>query len=105
MRRYVGERIKKLREAQDMSLEQVCRMTGIATDRLRAYEEGTAVPPIGTVIQLSRVLGSKACCTGAAPFPRPSPSAVPGNPSVANRATRSRAMPTSPSPDQAPPAT
>ncbi|MBL8491298.1 MAG: helix-turn-helix transcriptional regulator, partial [Rhodocyclaceae bacterium] len=59
MRRYVGERIKKLREAQDMSLEQVCRMTGISADRLKAYEEGTAVPPIGTVIQLSRVLGSK----------------------------------------------
>lgn len=59
MRRYVAERIKRLREAQDMSLEQVARMTGIAADRLRAYEEGEAVPPIGTVIQLSRVFGSR----------------------------------------------
>lgn len=59
MRRYVGERIRKLREAQEMSLEQVCKLTGIAAERLKAYEDGTAVPPIGTVIQLSRVLGSK----------------------------------------------
>jgi transcriptional regulator with XRE-family HTH domain len=59
MRRYVGERIKKLREAQDMSLADVCKLTGIEEARLRAYEEGTAVAPIGVVIQLSRVLGSK----------------------------------------------
>jgi transcriptional regulator with XRE-family HTH domain len=59
MRKYVGERIRKLREAQDMSLEQVCKLTGIDAARLSAYEDGTAVPPIGVVIQLSRVLGSK----------------------------------------------
>jgi transcriptional regulator with XRE-family HTH domain len=59
MRKYVGERIRKLREAQDMSLEQVCKLTGIEAARLSAYEDGTAVPSIGVVIQLSRVLGSK----------------------------------------------
>ncbi len=59
MRKYVGERIKKLREAQDMTLAQVCKLTGIEAERLRAYEEGSAVPSIGVVIQLSRVLGSK----------------------------------------------
>jgi transcriptional regulator with XRE-family HTH domain len=59
MRKYVGERIKKLREAQEMTLEQVCKLTGIDSGRLRAFEEGTAVPSIGAVIQLSRVLGSK----------------------------------------------
>jgi transcriptional regulator with XRE-family HTH domain len=59
MRKYVGERIKALREAQDMTLEQVAKLTGIAEERLSAYEEGTAVAPIGVVIQLSRVLGSK----------------------------------------------
>jgi transcriptional regulator with XRE-family HTH domain len=59
MRRYVGERIKALREAQDMTLEQVSKLAGINAERLLAYEEGTAVPPIGAVIQLSRVLGSK----------------------------------------------
>lgn len=59
MRKYVGERIRKLREAQDMSLEQVCKLTSIDAARLSAYEEGTAVPSIGVLIQLSRVLGSK----------------------------------------------
>ncbi|MBU6298327.1 MAG: cupin domain-containing protein [Alphaproteobacteria bacterium] len=59
MRKYIGERIKALREAQDMTLAQVCKLTGIEAERLRAYEEGAAVPSIGAVIQLSRVLGSK----------------------------------------------
>lgn len=59
MRKYVGERVKKLREAQEMTLEQVCKLTGIEAERLRAIEEGTAVPSIGAVIQLSRVLGSR----------------------------------------------
>jgi transcriptional regulator with XRE-family HTH domain len=59
MRKYVGQRIKALREAQDMSLEQVARLAGIDPVRLAAYEDGSAVPAIGAVIQLSRVLGSK----------------------------------------------
>ena len=59
MRKYVGQRIRALREAQDMSLEQVAKLAGITVERLKAYEEGTAVPAIGAVIQLSRVLGSK----------------------------------------------
>jgi len=59
MRKYVGERIKKLREAQGLSFEQVCRLTGLDPQRLAAYEEGSAVPSIGVVITLSRVLGSR----------------------------------------------
>ena len=59
MRKYVGERIKKLREAQEMSLAQVCKLTGIEAERLSAYEDGSVVPSIGAVIQLSRVLGSR----------------------------------------------
>ena len=52
MRKYVGERVKKLREAQGLSLEQVCRLTGLSAERLRAFEEGDAVPSIGVVIEL-----------------------------------------------------
>jgi transcriptional regulator with XRE-family HTH domain len=59
MRRYVSDRIKKLRQAQGMTIEQVSKLTGIAPASLRAYENGDSVPPIGVVIQLSRVLGSK----------------------------------------------
>ena len=59
MRKYVGERVKKLREAQGLSLDQVCKLTGLPADRLRAFEDGSAVPSIGAVIKLSRVLGSR----------------------------------------------
>jgi len=59
MRKYVGERIQALREAQEMTLEQVSKLAGITVERLAAYEEGRAVPAIGAVIQLSRVLGLK----------------------------------------------
>ena len=59
MRKYVGERVQKLREAQGLTQAEVGRLTGIPLDRLKAYEEGGAVPSIGDVIKLSRVLGSK----------------------------------------------
>ncbi len=59
MRRYVSESIRKMREAQGMSVEQVCKLTGLTPERLKAYEEGSSVPPIGVMISLSRVLGSK----------------------------------------------
>lgn len=59
MRKYVGERVQKLREAQGLSLEQVSKLTGIGLERLQSIEEGGVVPSIGVVIQLSRVLGSR----------------------------------------------
>jgi len=59
MRKYVGERIKALRQAQEMGLEQLSKLAGITVERLAAYEEGSAVPAIGAVIQLGRVLGLK----------------------------------------------
>jgi len=59
MRKYVGERIRKLREAQGLSLEKVSSLAGVELERLKAYECGDAVAPIGVVIKLSRVLGSK----------------------------------------------
>lgn len=59
MRKYVGERVQKLREAQGLSLEQVCKLTGLGVEQLREIEDGEAVPSIGVVIKLSRVLGSR----------------------------------------------
>jgi transcriptional regulator with XRE-family HTH domain len=59
MRKYVGERVLRLREAQGLSLEQVSKLTGLTTERLHAFETGAAVPSIGVVIKLSRVLGSR----------------------------------------------
>lgn len=59
MQKDIGERVRKMREAQELSREQVCRMAGLAPERLEAFEEGREVPSIGVVIKLSRVLGSK----------------------------------------------
>ena len=59
MQTDIGVRIRKMREAQDLSPDDVCRMAGLTPDRLAAFEEGNEVPSIGVVIKLSRVLGSK----------------------------------------------
>jgi transcriptional regulator with XRE-family HTH domain len=59
MQSDIGVRIRKMREAQDLTREDVCRMAGLTLDRLSAFEEGSEVPSIGVVIKLSRVLGSR----------------------------------------------
>lgn len=59
MQKDIGERIRRMREAQELSREQVCGLAGLSADRLAALEEGREVPSIGVVIKLSRVLGSK----------------------------------------------
>ncbi|MGK2907712.1 MAG: helix-turn-helix domain-containing protein [Desulfuromonadales bacterium] len=59
MRKYVGERVQKLREAQGLTQQEVCKLAGLELSQLQAYEEGTAVPSVGVVINLSRILGSK----------------------------------------------
>ncbi len=59
MQKDIGDRIRRMREAQELSREQVCRMAGLSVDRLEALEDGKEVPSIGVVIKLSRVLGSK----------------------------------------------
>jgi transcriptional regulator with XRE-family HTH domain len=59
MQTDIGVRIRKMREAQELTREDVCRMAGLSAERLAAFEEGTEVPSIGVVIKLSRVLGSK----------------------------------------------
>ncbi len=59
MRKYVGERIQKLREAQGLSRERVSQLAGIPVESIEDYEQGRAVPSIGVVIKISRVLGSK----------------------------------------------
>ncbi len=59
MKTLIGERIRRMREAQSLSQEQVCVLTGVTTDRLAEYEAGRAIPSVGVVIKLARVLGSR----------------------------------------------
>ena len=55
----IGQRIRKMREAQVLSREELSAMAGISTDHLEAIEEGRGIPSVGVVIKLSRVLGSR----------------------------------------------
>ena len=59
MQTDIGVRIRKMREAQDLGREDVCRMAGLSLDRLVAFEEGTEVPAGG-------VMGPAASDPGAA---------------------------------------
>ena len=55
----VGKRIRRMREAQDMSPGQVAELTGLSPDYVEAVEEGREVPSIGAVLKISRALGSR----------------------------------------------
>ena len=56
----VGKRIRRMREAQDISREQLAEMAEVDAGKLAEIEEGAAVPSIGLVLKLSRALGSHA---------------------------------------------
>ncbi len=55
----VGERVKQVREGLDLSLRDVSQRTGIDEMTLRQIEEGTLMPPLGTVIKLAKALKMK----------------------------------------------
>lgn len=59
MTTLVGQRIRRMREAQALSRDEVSALTGVALDRLAAFEEGHGIPSVGVIIKLSRVLGSR----------------------------------------------
>ncbi len=54
----VGKRIKKMREAQDVSIDKLAALAGVEEAKLRDIESGKAVPSIGVVVKLSRALGA-----------------------------------------------
>ncbi len=55
----IGDRIRRMREAQSLSRDEVSALTGVPADRLEAVETGHGIPSVGVVIQLARVLGSR----------------------------------------------
>jgi transcriptional regulator with XRE-family HTH domain len=55
----VGERVKRVREKRALSLKDVSQRTGIDETTLHQIEEGTVMPPLGTVIKLARALQMK----------------------------------------------
>jgi quercetin dioxygenase-like cupin family protein/DNA-binding XRE family transcriptional regulator len=55
----IGRRIRRMREAQALSCDEVSALVGVATDRLAEIEAGHGIPSVGLVIKLSRLLGSR----------------------------------------------
>lgn len=55
----MGGRIKDVREARGLSLEDVANRTDIPKDHLEQVEDGKATPPLGTVIRLAKALDMK----------------------------------------------
>ena len=52
----VGEKIKKARKKKKITLDQVANDTGFSIDYLKQIESGKAIPPVGTLLQISRAL-------------------------------------------------
>jgi quercetin dioxygenase-like cupin family protein len=52
----VGEKIKKTRHKKKITLEQVANDTGCSVDYLKQIEAGKVIPPVGTLLQVSRAL-------------------------------------------------
>jgi transcriptional regulator with XRE-family HTH domain len=52
----VGKKIKKVRTQKKMTLNQVANDTGCSIDYLKQVERGEEMPPVGTLLQISRAL-------------------------------------------------
>jgi transcriptional regulator with XRE-family HTH domain len=54
----IGERVRKLRSAKGLSLDQLAKLTGFEEDFLAGIEAGKMQPQLGSVIKLSKALDS-----------------------------------------------
>lgn len=52
----VGKRIKKVREDKNITLDRMANETGYAIDYLKKIESGKVIPPVGTLLTISRAL-------------------------------------------------
>lgn len=52
----IGARIKKIRGRKKIALNQLANETGYSVDYLKALEKGAEMPPVGTLLQISRAL-------------------------------------------------
>ncbi|MBP7604286.1 MAG: helix-turn-helix transcriptional regulator [Spirochaetes bacterium] len=53
---FIGERLKKIREMQGISLEKLARLAGVEERYLREIENVKVFPDLGTIIRLSKAL-------------------------------------------------
>ena len=55
----VGERVKKVREGRNLSLQDISQRTGLDVSLLEQIESGSLAPPLGIVIKLAKALNLK----------------------------------------------
>ena len=53
----VSEKIKKVRRKKKVTLDQLANDTGCSIDYLKEIEANRVIPPVGTLVQISRALG------------------------------------------------
>jgi quercetin dioxygenase-like cupin family protein len=52
----VGKRIKKVREGKNLTLDWMANETGYSIEYLKRIESGKEIPPVGTLLTISRAL-------------------------------------------------
>ncbi|MCP4352796.1 MAG: cupin domain-containing protein [Desulfobacterales bacterium] len=52
----VGKKIKQVRTEKKISLDRVANETGFSTDYLKEIEAGKTIPPVGSLLQISKAL-------------------------------------------------
>lgn len=52
----IGKRIKSFRTQKKMTLDRLANETGCSIDYLKSIETGKEIPPVGTLLQISRAL-------------------------------------------------
>src|SRR5512138_2580847 len=55
----IGLRVRNMREAKKISLEELSRRTGLGADFLRQLESEDLYPSIGPLLKISRALGAR----------------------------------------------
>ena len=55
----IGERIKQLRSARDLSLRQLAEVSEISFNQIHKWEKGTSIPNRDSVVKLAKIFNVK----------------------------------------------
>ena len=55
----IGDRIKQLRSARDLSLRQLAEISDISFNQIHKYEKGVSVPNKASVVKLAKIFNVK----------------------------------------------
>lgn len=53
----IGEKVKSLRTAKEISLEELADRTGLAVEQITRIEENIDIPSLAPLVKLARALG------------------------------------------------